>query len=113
MQPKPTAIAHATKRTITERMEEDPAFYRQILQADSAGDRRLQEQTHLRFWEYLNRVTEIRDKVAVRKHDDLPTPLVGNEDAMAYYGVLKPFLRASRGPVTKSRQRSPWRFMLF
>ncbi len=88
---KADAIAHATKKAITEKMDEDPAFYekfsRLIQQAiDDFRARRLSD------LEYLNKVSEIRDKVASRQHDDVPEQLAGNEDAMAYYGVLKPFL---------------------
>ena len=87
---KADAIAHATRKAITEKMGEDPAFYekfsRLIQQAiDDFRARRLSD------LEYLNRVTEIRDTVANRQHDDAPEQLAGNEDAMAYYGVLKPF----------------------
>ncbi len=88
---KADAIAHATKKAITEKMDEDPAFYekfsRLIQQAiDDFRARRLSD------LEYLNKVSEIRDKVANRQHDDVPEQLADNEDAMAYYGVLKPFL---------------------
>ncbi len=87
---KADAIAHATRKAITEKMDEDPAFYekfsRLIQQAiDDFRARRLSD------LEYLNRVSEIRDKVANRQHDDAPPQLEGNGDAIAYYGVLKPF----------------------
>jgi type I restriction enzyme R subunit len=37
---------------------------------------------------------DIRNKVVGKVHDDIPDKLSGNEDAMAYFGVLKPFLEA-------------------
>ena len=40
--------------------------------------------------EYLNKVLDYRTAVATRRHDDMPTKLSGHENAMAYYGVLKP-----------------------
>jgi len=40
---------------------------------------------------YLEKVVEIRNKVVTRQHDDIPAALAGSEDAMAYFGVLKPF----------------------
>ncbi|MBN2427940.1 MAG: type I restriction endonuclease subunit R [Deltaproteobacteria bacterium] len=87
---KADAIAHATARVITEKMDEDPAFYekfsRMIQQAiEDFRARRLSD------LEYLRKVNEIRKKVVTRKHDDVPLALSDNEDASAYYGVLKPF----------------------
>jgi len=35
---------------------------------------------------------DIRNKVVGKVHDDIPDKLSGNEDAMAYFGALKPFL---------------------
>jgi len=89
-------IAHATKKAITEKMEEDPAFYEKfsklIQQAiDDFRARRISDM------EYLDRVTEIRDKVATRRHDDVPRKLEGNEDAVAYYGILLPFFEGRQG----------------
>jgi type I restriction enzyme R subunit len=85
------AIAHATKRTITEHMEEDPAFYEKfsklIQQAiDDFRAKRISDQ------EYLKRSAEIRDSVVNRKHDDIPEILQGNEHAIAFYGILKPYV---------------------
>lgn len=85
------AIAHATKKVATERMEEDPAFYEKfsklIQQAiDDFRAKRISDQ------EYLQRVTGYSENVASRKHDDVPDALQGNEHAMAFYGILKPFM---------------------
>ena len=44
--------------------------------------------------DYLKKVVEIRNKVVDKVHDDVPDILSGNEDAMAYFGVVKPFLTA-------------------
>ena len=41
--------------------------------------------------DYLNHVMDIRNRVVTHHHDDVPERLSGNENAMAYYGVLKPF----------------------
>jgi type I restriction enzyme R subunit len=92
------AIAHATKRVITEKMDEDPAFYTQFskLIQQAIDDFRARRLSDL---DYLKRVAEIRDKVVTRQHDDIPEKLAGNEDAMAYYGVLKPFFEQQSGQV--------------
>jgi type I restriction enzyme R subunit len=84
------AIAHATRKVITEKMEEDPAFYEKfsklIQQAiDAYRAKRISD------LEYLKKVLDIRDKVVTRKHDDIPAKLNNNEDAQAFYGILKPF----------------------
>ncbi len=82
-------IAHATKRVITEKMDEDPAFYEAFskLIQRAIEDFRAKRINDL---EYLNRVTEIRHKVVRRQHDDLPARLEGKEDAAAYFGIIKP-----------------------
>ena len=87
---KADAIAFATKRVITEKMDDDPAFYEKFskLIQQAIEDFRAKRLSDL---EYLGQVSEIRNKVVTRHHDDIPEKLTGNEDAMAYYGVLKPF----------------------
>lgn len=87
---KADAIAHATKRVITEKMDEDPAFYEKFskLIQQAIEDFRTKRISDL---EYLNKVADIRNKVVTKHHDDIPAKLAGNEDGMAYYGVLKPF----------------------
>ncbi|MFU8861386.1 MAG: type I restriction endonuclease subunit R [Cyclonatronaceae bacterium] len=84
-------IAHATKRTITEKMDEDPAFYEKFskLIQQAIDDFRAKRISDL---DYLKKVVEIRNKVVGLEHDDIPDELAGNEDAMAYFGVVKPFL---------------------
>lgn len=90
---KADAIAHATKKAITEKMDEDPAFYEKFskLIQQAIDDFKAKRISDL---EYLNKVTDIRGKVATKQHDDVPQKLDGNEDAMAFYGILKPFFEA-------------------
>lgn len=88
------AIAHATRRVITEKMNEDPALYekfsKMIQQAiDEYRDKRISD------LEYLKKVLDIRNKVVTRRHDDIPEKLNQNEDAQAFYGVLKPFFEGN------------------
>ncbi|MBU2622558.1 MAG: HsdR family type I site-specific deoxyribonuclease [Proteobacteria bacterium] len=87
---KADAIAYATRKVITEKMDEDPAFYEKFskLIQKAIEDFRAKRMSDL---DYLNQVMEIRNRVVTRHHDDMPEKLSGNEDAMAYYGVLKPF----------------------
>lgn len=87
---KADAIAHATKKVITEKMAEDPAFYEKFsrLIQQAIEDFRAKRISDL---EFLNRAVEYRNKVVTRQHDDIPDNLAGNDEAMAYFGVLKPF----------------------
>ena len=87
---KADTIAHATKRVIHEKMDEDPAFYERfsklIQQAiDAFRARRISE------LDYLSSVSDIRDKVVSRQHDDLPESIRDNDEACAYYGIIKPY----------------------
>ncbi len=88
---KADTIAHATKKVITEKMDEDPAFYEKFskLIQQAIEDFRAKRISDL---DYLHKVVDIRNKIVGKVHDDVPDNLSGNEDAMAYYGVLKPFL---------------------
>ncbi len=81
------AIAFATKKTITERMEEDPAFYRKFsrLLQDVIDDWRARR---LSDADYLKRVREVSDEVVNRKGDDMPDILRNEEDARAFFGEL-------------------------
>lgn len=88
---KADMIAHATKRAIHERLEQDPAFYEKFswLIQQAIDDYRAKRLSDL---EYLQRVTEIKDAVVSRKRDDLPSALNGDADAAAVYGLLRPFV---------------------
>ena len=88
---KADMIAHATKRAINERLEQDPAFYEKFskLIQQAIDDYRARRLSDL---EYLQRVTEIKDAVVSRKGDDLPPALNGDADAAAVYGLLRPFV---------------------
>ena len=86
---KADTIAHAVKRTITEKMEEDPAFYRKFSELiqeaiDASRAKRISD------LEYLNQVTRLRDHVVSGRHEDAPAKLRDNDEACAYYGVVKP-----------------------
>ena len=91
---KADIIAHATKRAITEKIDEDPAFYEKFsrLIQQAIEDFRAKRISDL---DYLIKVVDIRNKVVSKVHDTIPVKLFGNEDAMAYFGVLKPFLENS------------------
>ena len=81
-------IASATRRAITEKMDEDPTFYKQFSE--------LLEETILAYREkrlserdYLNSVVDLASKVARKDRGrDVPESIRGNEDAQAFFGIL-------------------------
>ena len=84
-------MAHATKRAISERLDQNPAFYEKFSKLiqqtiDDYQARRINELA------YLKRVNEIRDRVMSHGRSDAPESLRGNDDAVAMYGVITPFL---------------------
>ncbi|WP_197324846.1 type I restriction endonuclease subunit R [Ralstonia solanacearum] len=88
---KADMIAHATKKAISERLEQDPTFYEKFskLIQQAIDDFRAKRISDL---EYLNRVSEIKDAVVNRRSDDAPAQLAGHDNALALYGVLKPYV---------------------
>ena len=97
-------IASATRRAITEKMEEDPTLYRQfsdLLEETIRAyrDKRLSER------EYLNRVVALAGKVARKdRGSDVPVPLRGNDDAQAFFGILNGQLCTKDGSEISSEE---------
>ena len=91
-------IASATRRTVTEKMEEDPTFYRrfsELLEETISNYRakRISERA------YLQCVLDLAGKVS-RKEDrgrEMPAPVRGNDDGEAFYGVLAESLAEENG----------------
>jgi len=85
---KADTIAYRTKRTIHDRMQEDPAFYRRFSEMLEDAIRAFREQ---RFSdaEYLRKVAEIAEKVKNRTGDDVPEALAHHDVAKAFFGVLQ------------------------
>lgn len=90
---KADRIASATKRTITENMAKDPAFYKRFseLLEETISEyraRRISEK------DYLNKAKEIAQSVAKKEHGkDFPDSISGQDMAIAFYGVLFPVLQ--------------------
>ncbi len=84
---KADTIAHRTLKTISERWQEDPAFYEKF-------SKLLEEaiEAFRKGWidaaEYLTRVQGYKESVKNRTGDDLPDDLQGKEVAKALYGVI-------------------------
>ena len=81
-------IAHRTKRTIEERMDEDPAFYRKFSELLEDAIRAFRER-RLADRDYLARVSEIADSIRNRRDDGLPSALRHHDVARAFFGVLQ------------------------
>jgi type I restriction enzyme R subunit len=95
-------IAHRTKKTISEKMQEDPYFYRRFskILEEAIEDFR---QKRLSEAEYLKRVSDVMNALINRDGDDFPAGLRHNEDARAFYGVVSEIV--GRMPVEKEKSR--------
>lgn len=85
---KADTIAHRTKKTIRERMDEDPAFYKKFSRMiedaiEAFRARRLSDA------DYLAKVSEIADAIRTRRGAGLPPELQGHEVAQAFFGIVK------------------------
>lgn len=99
---KADMIAHATKRAITEHLDEDPAFFEKFsrLIQQAIDDYRAGRISDL---EYLKRASEIKDAVVNRKTDDVPAVLHGNDHAIACFGVLEPYFGRHVADVVQAK----------
>lgn len=89
---KADRIASATKRTITEKMDEDPAFYMQFSEMLEETIRAYREH-RMSEKDYLSNVVDITSRVAAKDHGgQLPESIKGNDDAAAFYGILEPLI---------------------
>jgi type I restriction enzyme R subunit len=86
-------IAHRAQRTIAERMDRDPAFYKKFSRLiDEAIE--AYRQGRIDEAEYLRRATQAMEAVRSGQDDALPAELRRYRDAPAYYGVIRePLLR--------------------
>lgn len=94
---KADRIASATRRAITEKMEEDPAFYRQFSEMLQETIRAYRER-RLSEREYLNSVSDLASKVARKDRGrDVPDSIRGDDDAQALFGLLEGRLARQEG----------------
>jgi type I restriction enzyme R subunit len=102
---KADTIAHRTQRTITEKMDEDPYFYRRFsrILEEAIEDYRLRRITDA---EYLSRVTEAMNSVRDRTGDELPPELRHRDVAKAFYGVVNDVLKRAGTDPDRSRELS-------
>ncbi|MDR4496349.1 MAG: HsdR family type I site-specific deoxyribonuclease [Candidatus Scalindua sp.] len=92
---KADTIAHRTKKTIEERIQEDPAFYKKFSELIEEAIRAFHEE-RIRESEYLKKVEDIMEAVVNRKDDDIPESLSNNDNAKAYYGCIREIFDSHR-----------------
>jgi len=85
---KADAIASRVKKTITEKMEEDPALYKRLSELidEAIAEHRAKRLSDV---EYLKRVRETLDELRGKTGSDLPDILSQRDEAKAYYGVIQ------------------------
>jgi type I restriction enzyme, R subunit len=81
---KADSIAALLKRTLTEKMEEDPALYRRFSEMIEIAILDFR-QGRLDELEYLNRIEGLHEDVARRRDDALPEVLRATPDAAAFF----------------------------
>jgi len=85
---KADTIAHRTQKTIYERMEQDPAFYKRFSEMLQEAIRAYREE-RIREKDYLAQVTQIMQSVLNRTGDEIPDQLNGHDVAKAYFGIIR------------------------
>lgn len=83
---KADKIASRTSKHISEKMDEDPAFYKKFSQMlkETIAD---YEAKRISEVQYLNKVQEIMDNVLSHTDSDIPEALKENDVAKAFYGL--------------------------
>lgn len=85
---KAEMIASRTAKHITERMEEDPVFYKKLseLIKQTIADLRAMRISEA---EALKRLKEYREQAMTKKGDDIPDELEGKDETIAFYRLFK------------------------
>ncbi|NRB11255.1 MAG: type I restriction endonuclease subunit R [Rickettsiaceae bacterium] len=82
-------IVYASKKIITEKKWQAPAFYKKFskLIQQAIDDFKL---NRISEYEYFEEVIKIRNKFVIEDRDDVPDNVSRNYEASAYYGVIQP-----------------------
>jgi type I restriction enzyme, R subunit len=92
---KADRIASATKRTITEKMDEDPSFYRQFSELLEETIRDYREK-RISERDYLGNIVDLASRMARKDHGrQVPERIKDDEDAEAVFGIVEPVLKAA------------------
>ncbi len=90
---KADKIASRTAKHITEKMEEDPAFYKKFSELLKETIKEYEE-GRITELEYLNKAREIQEQVLSRTDSDIPEILNFRDVARAFYGIVAEELKA-------------------
>jgi len=88
---KADSIAYRMKRVITEKMDEDPVFYKKFGQLIDEAIRAFIER-RITEAEYLKQMLQARQDLVKGSFNGVPDQLQGNPEARAFYGILKDVL---------------------
>lgn len=94
---KADTIAHNTKRVITEKWQEDPAFYKKFSELLEEVIRAFHE-GRIQQAEYSRQTRSIMKAVINRTGDEVPQEIRYNDNAKAYYGCIKDILGKYEAP---------------
>lgn len=91
---KADTIAYRISRTISEKWDDDPIFYKKLSEllkeAIAKYSKQIMDEAERLKNDnaYLNKVTEILTMARTRTGDDIPISILNNEVAKAFYGVV-------------------------
>lgn len=91
---KADTIAYRISRTISEKWDDDPIFYKKLSEllkeAIAKYSKQIMDEAERLKNDnaYFNRVTEILTMARTRTGDDIPSSILNNEVAKAFYGVI-------------------------
>ncbi len=85
---KADMIAYEMKKSINERMEEDPVFYKKFSELINEAINDFQEKRNTEA-QYLEHILSIHSKFAKGNADGTPPMLNGRPEARAFFGILK------------------------
>jgi type I restriction enzyme R subunit len=100
---KADKIASRTAKHITEKMEEDPAFYKKFSQMlkEAIAD---YETQRINEAQYLSKVKDIMSAVLSHTDSDIPPSLQNADVAKAFYGITNEELKSKfTGPETRKQ----------
>jgi len=85
---KADKIRSRTAMHISQKMDDDEAFYKRFSQMLNDTIKAFEER-RISELEYLNKTKEIMNKVLLKQDDEVPEAIANNESARAYFGILK------------------------
>jgi type I restriction enzyme R subunit len=93
---KADTIAHRVKKTISEKMEEDPRFYKKFSKMLEETIRAYREK-RISDLEYLKTAGDIMENVREHRDENLPSKLKNSDAAPAFYGAAMEVLQPLPG----------------